>query len=220
MPTVAELKKMCKSKGIKGYSKLKKKELEKLCQGEAKKSPAKARKTPVKKAVKKAAKKPSNKDCKESSRAKYKGRPGPPIPANDCKEGEIKKGNNGKKYIAKKTKKGYLRWVKVEEDNNGENVFKDLKKILNKTEKKINIVYEKYFDNIELSDDYKNEKIKKALEPLIKKIREGLKKLDKKNKKNYDENMKRLSWAYMNSTEQAISDSIYDHFGDELINYI
>jgi len=108
MPTVAELKKMCKSRGIKGYSKLKKKELEKLCQGEAKKSPAKAKKAPAKKA----AKKPSNKDCKESSRAKYKGRPGPPIPANECKEGEIKKGNNGKNYIAKKTKRGYLRWVK------------------------------------------------------------------------------------------------------------
>ena len=191
MPTVAELKKICKSRGIKGYSKLKKKELEKLCLTseayEKKKSPAKAKKaakyqemiekiykmwktiekagielkdfdeyymlnpknwrtTPedlldmkdyallkdsyketkrnfkeAKADLKKAkkpkkapakAKKPSNKDCEESSKAKYKGRPGPPIPANECKEGEIRKGNNGQNYIAKKTKKGYLRWVK------------------------------------------------------------------------------------------------------------
>ena len=31
MPTVKELKELCKEKGIKGYSKLKKTELEKLC---------------------------------------------------------------------------------------------------------------------------------------------------------------------------------------------
>ena len=84
-------------------------------------------------------------------------------------------------------------------------------KIVKKTEKEVKKIGE---------DDYDNSRINKALKPLVDYIKKNLKKLDKKDEKNYDENMERLKKAYMSGVDQAISDTIYDHFGDELINYI
>lgn len=50
--------------------------------------------------------------CIESNDKKYKTRPSPPIPANTCAEGIIKKGNDGNDYITKKSANGVNRWVK------------------------------------------------------------------------------------------------------------
>lgn len=58
--TVVELRKICKSKGIRGYSKMKKDELIKVCLGEIKKTPIKKtsiKKTSIKKSKKSSLKK-------------------------------------------------------------------------------------------------------------------------------------------------------------------
>ena len=99
-----------------------------------------------------------------------------------------------------------------DEDSEGKNVFENLMKIVKETEKKVKKISD---------DDYDNSRINKALKPLVDYIKKNLKKLDKKDEKNYDENMERLKKAYyMSGVDQAISDTIYDHFGEELIDYI
>lgn len=51
-------------------------------------------------------------NCVKSSNKKYKTRHSPPYPANQCQEGLVKIGNDGNKWIIKKTAKGVNRWVK------------------------------------------------------------------------------------------------------------
>jgi hypothetical protein len=150
------------------------------------KTPSPKTKTPSPK------KQESNKDCKESSKAKYIGRPGPPIPANDCKEGEIKKGNNGENYIAKKTKKGYLKWVKQGSSKSPseiEKLVKDLRKLNEKSNKKSNKKSDEDFScNVDQKnnhvysvcckdDNAKNMRTYKACKKDIKRMRDGDKKV-------------------------------------------
>lgn len=54
----------------------------------------------------------SSSDCKKSSQKKYRSRPGPPYPAQNCKN-KSKKGNDGNKYKSKPNKNGIYRWVKI-----------------------------------------------------------------------------------------------------------
>jgi hypothetical protein len=51
-------------------------------------------------------------NCVKSDDKKYKTRPSPPYPANQCPEGLIKIGNDGNKWIIKKAANGVNRWVK------------------------------------------------------------------------------------------------------------
>ena len=50
--------------------------------------------------------------CQKSTLSKYKNRPGPPYPAENCAVGTVKLGNNGLQYVVKKYSKGQ-RWVKA-----------------------------------------------------------------------------------------------------------
>lgn len=56
--------------------------------------------------------------CSKSYRQKYRNRPGPQYPANDCKNMR-KKGNDGNYYISAPNKNGIFRWVKLETINKG-----------------------------------------------------------------------------------------------------
>jgi hypothetical protein len=48
--------------------------------------------------------------CIKQTAKKYKGRPGPPYSAQDCK-GRTLKGNNGKMYVSRPDKRGIYKWV-------------------------------------------------------------------------------------------------------------
>lgn len=50
--------------------------------------------------------------CVKQATKKYKSRPGPAFPANECK-GKKKLGNDKKYYISKKNKKGVYTWKKM-----------------------------------------------------------------------------------------------------------
>ena len=52
------------------------------------------------------------KKCKKSSIKKYISRPGPPYPAQDCKN-KTKSGNDGNKYRSSPNKNGIFRWKKL-----------------------------------------------------------------------------------------------------------
>lgn len=43
--------------------------------------------------------------------AKYRNRPSPPYPANECPQGTKKRGNDGKVYVVKLDSRGIGRWV-------------------------------------------------------------------------------------------------------------
>ena len=49
--------------------------------------------------------------CKKSTLKKYRGRPSPPYPAQDCRE-QRKKGSDGTWYVSVTDKKGIYRWKK------------------------------------------------------------------------------------------------------------
>jgi hypothetical protein len=55
--------------------------------------------------------KSKSRSCIKKNKSKYLNRPSPPYPANECC-GEVKEGNDGNKYISKKTG-GVCRWVKT-----------------------------------------------------------------------------------------------------------
>ena len=50
--------------------------------------------------------------CSKSRRAKYIDRPGPPYPAQNCKD-IVKIGNDRKKYKSVPNKKGVYQWKKI-----------------------------------------------------------------------------------------------------------
>jgi len=50
--------------------------------------------------------------CIKSRRAKYISRPGPPYPAQDCKD-LVKLGNDRKKYKSVSNNKGIYQWKKI-----------------------------------------------------------------------------------------------------------
>ena len=78
----------------------------------AKKSAPKAKKS-VQKAKKSATKaKKSPRGCSLQVTKKYKDRPSPPYPANEC-HGERMTGNDGLLYVSKGDKNGIYKWVKV-----------------------------------------------------------------------------------------------------------
>ena len=53
--------------------------------------------------------------CQKSTLKKYKERPSPPYPANDC-QGQKKKGNNGKMYKSVPDKNNVYKWVLVKDE--------------------------------------------------------------------------------------------------------
>lgn len=55
-----------------------------------------------------------SKGCFMSSKTKYMTRPGPPFPAQDCKNYR-KLGNDGYFYVSKPDKNKIYRWVKIKE---------------------------------------------------------------------------------------------------------
>lgn len=50
--------------------------------------------------------------CKQSSLKKYRSRPGPPYPAQDCAN-EMKRGNDGQTYLSMPDKNGVFRWKRI-----------------------------------------------------------------------------------------------------------
>lgn len=56
--------------------------------------------------------------CSKSTEAKYKKRPSPPYPANDC-QGQKKKGNNGKMYESKPDKNNVYKWIIIKDKVGG-----------------------------------------------------------------------------------------------------
>jgi len=98
-------------------SKRAKKPVKKSAKKSAKKSVKKSSKR-AKKPVKKSAKKVSKKQvpkvpeqCIDSSHLKkYRTRPSPPFPANNCRN-EIMTGNDGILYISKRKSNGVFHWV-------------------------------------------------------------------------------------------------------------
>ena len=69
--------------------------------------------------------------CRKSKESKYINRKSPPIPADKCKIGTIKKGNDGNKYYVGevKSKSGkYHKWLKYK----NQNISKSSKKVIRK----------------------------------------------------------------------------------------
>ena len=52
------------------------------------------------------------KSCEKSNLKKYVNRPGPPYPAQNCKN-HVKKGNDGNKYKSTSDKNGIYKWKKL-----------------------------------------------------------------------------------------------------------
>jgi hypothetical protein len=48
--------------------------------------------------------------CRRQTHKKYKGRPSPPFPAQECR-GQAKTGNDGKSYVSQADSSGVYRWV-------------------------------------------------------------------------------------------------------------
>ena len=98
-----------------------KKSVKRKSKSKRKKSPKKSKKKskPRKKSSRKSKKKlkarkksTSSSDCKKSSQKKYRSRPGPPYPAQDCKN-KTKSGNDGEVYRSSPNKNGIFTWKKI-----------------------------------------------------------------------------------------------------------
>lgn len=96
--------------------------------------------------------------CKKSIDKKYKDRPSPPYPANDCKK-QILEGNDGDEYISLPDKNGIYKWKKIMFKNSAEEYYcqfpenkpakYDEKQVL----KKLDLIKQKLLqDNIYLYD--------------------------------------------------------------------
>jgi hypothetical protein len=68
--------------------------------------------------------------CVQQTTAKYRGRPSPAFPANECCD-QIMMGNDGDMYISKRASNGVCRWVPY----HGEKLSKPTKKIVKKSTK-------------------------------------------------------------------------------------
>ena len=71
-----------------------------------------------------------SRECVQQTTAKYRGRPSPAFPANECCD-QIMMGNDGDMYISKRASNGICRWVPY----HGENSSKSAKKIVKKSTK-------------------------------------------------------------------------------------
>ncbi len=54
--------------------------------------------------------------CQQSKDKKYRDRPSPPYPANDCKNMK-KKGNDGQEWISRSNKNGVYSWLIVKDES-------------------------------------------------------------------------------------------------------
>jgi len=70
------------------------------------------RKSPKRKSSKRSRKR--SKGCVMSSRSKYRTRPGPPYPAQDCKNRKML-GNDRFYYKSKPDKNGIYKWIKIKD---------------------------------------------------------------------------------------------------------
>ena len=109
MSTVAELKNKCRSKGISGYSNLRKAELERLCKGKPT-SIGKGKPTSNGKSgttSHKLAKTVGS--CTLQHTSKYANRPSPPFPAQSCRD-MLKMGNDGNWWKSRAMSNGVFTW--------------------------------------------------------------------------------------------------------------